>query len=217
MKLYRTAMSTIASAVLVGVFANPNPAIADGNCPAITGTVETQLMANPNWPTEEPFGSFTGTASVQIAGGQALTLSVTGQVTDVVIPAEDDLDASPTGTVSATFTLAGVGAFEAVGEVVVTLPETTDLDLVFPVAATLTISSGTGDFQGITGTVVSQGQNDFFTGVGTLELTGSICVVCDLGSCVAIPAVSVWGLVTMTLLVLAAGTIVLRRSRVVQT
>ena len=124
-------MSTIASAVLVGVFANPNPAIADGNCPAITGTGETQLMANPNWPTEEPFGSFTGTASVQITGGQALTLSVTGQVTDVVIPAEDDVDGSPTATVSVTFMLAGVGGFAAVGEVVVTLPEMTDKNLVF--------------------------------------------------------------------------------------
>ena len=61
MKLYRTAMGTVVSTVVVGVFASPNSAIADGNCAAITGTSATQMTGNPDWPTTEPFGWFTGT------------------------------------------------------------------------------------------------------------------------------------------------------------
>ncbi len=169
-------MSIIAWAVFVSVLASPNPAIADGNCAAITGTGEIQPISFPNWPSDEPVASLTGTASLQIGGGQALSLSITGEVSDMVIPAEDDFDASPTAMVSVIFSLAGVGGFEGVGEVVVTLPETTDLDGVFAIAATLTISGGTGDFKGVSGTVVCGGQNDFFSGVGTLELSGEICL-----------------------------------------
>ena len=144
-------MSTIAWAVVVGVLASPNPAIADDNCAAITGTSETQMTGNPDWPTSEPFGWFTGTASVQIDGGQALILSVCGEVTDVVIPAESDSIAAPTAWVSETIELAGVGGFAAHGEVVVTLPEVTDMDMLFQVGAALTISDGTGDFMGVSG------------------------------------------------------------------
>ncbi len=182
MRSFRTTMTTIASAVVVGVFASPSPAIADSNCAAITGSCVTQMTGNPDWPTTKPFGCFTGTASVQIDGGQALTLSVSGEVTDVVIPAEDDFIASPTAWVSAMFELGAVGGFAAHGEVVVTLPEVTDMDMLFPVGATLTISDGTGDFKGVTGTIISDGPNDFLTGVGTLELSGEMCLrtVCHI-------------------------------------
>ncbi len=172
----RTAMSTFASAVVIGVLAIPNSAIADGNCASITGTSVTQMTGNPDWPTTEPFAWFTGTASVQIDGGQALSLSVFGEVTNVVLPAEDDFDTAPTAWVSATFELAGAGGFAAQGEIVVTLPEVSDMDMLFPVGATLTISDGTGDFQGVSGTIISNGPNDFLTGVGTLELNGDICL-----------------------------------------
>ncbi len=134
------------------------------------------MTENPDWPAAEPFGWFTGTASVQIDGGQALTLSVYGEVTDVVIPAESDSIAAPTAWVSATFELGDVGGFAAHGEVVVTLPEVTDMDMLFPLGATLTISDGTGDFRGVSGAIITDGPNDFLTGVGTLGLSGNICL-----------------------------------------
>jgi hypothetical protein len=176
MRLFTTAMTTIAMAVLVGVFVRPAPAIADGNCTALSGTVAIEAIAFPNFPLEEPFASLSGTANVQIGGGQAFVLTVEGEVTDIVAPDEDDFDTPPSATVSLTFALDNIGSFEAVGEVVVVLPETTDLDGVFPVDAQLTITSGTNDFKGISGTIVSGGQQDFFAGVGTLELTGDICL-----------------------------------------
>ena len=175
MRSYSSTMSTLGWAVVVGVLASPTPAIADGHCAAITGTGEIQAIAFPNWPSDEPVASLTGTASLQIGGGQALSLSITGEVSDMVIPADDDVDTSPTATVSVTFADPDGGQFSAVGSVVLTLPETTDLDGVFTMEATLVITGGTEDYEDLTGTITSQGQHDFFEGVGTLELSGEIC------------------------------------------
>ena len=39
----------------------------------------------------------------------------------------------------------------------------------------LVITGGTEHYEDLTGTIVAQIQNDFFTGVGTLALSGEVC------------------------------------------